>query len=206
MSFLWSNFFEKVILSSALTLAVLFYNIFDYDYVDKFKGMMSLGFTISKDSFFSRGIPQEFEMLPVVLFWILVGVLAYFLYFSLLIVYYNLEQLIVSELFFTKAKIKKDDNRSKRFLKKLYVHTFVVTAYFLSFLFLALVIFPVFNLGWSYLGDILKEYLTDDFALAGVILASFLAWYLVVSSFISIFRQFRDILWEEKLEEEHGDI
>lgn len=206
MKFFRSNYIEKILIAAAITGVHYFYNYFDLSLLGQLREVILIGFGVSRDSFYKRGISENFELLPVMVFWILIGVLAYFLYYSLLVVYYNLEQLIVSELFFTKAKARVEDTRIKRALKRAYVHVVVIFVYLLSFLAVAFLIFPVINYAWLELKILIESYLEEIFSLSISLVAVFIIWYLIFSIFVFIFRKARDMVWVEELVEEHGEI
>jgi polyferredoxin len=206
MKFLRSNYIEKILISASITGVHYLYKYFDLDLLVQLREIIVVGFGVSRDSLYERGIPENFQLLPVMVFWILIGILAYFLYYSLLVVYYNLEQLIVSELFFTKAKARVEDTRIKRALKRAYVHILVILVYLLSFLAVALLIFPVINYAWLELKIFIESYLEEVFSLSISLVVVFLIWYLIFSLFVFIFRKARDMVWVEELVEEHGEI
>lgn len=206
MNFITSNYLEKILLSAALVVLHYLYKVFDLQFLINFKEMIVIGFEASKGSFYEQGLPEKIQLLPLFLFWIVVGVFAYFLYYSLLIVYYNLENIIVSEFFLKKAKAKKTDTRLKRAFKRSYIHLFVVSAYLGSFIFLAFAVFPFLNLLWENILVFFGQYLKFDYLVKVASLIVFLLWYLVISFFVFLFRRFRDILSAEKFEEDHKSI
>jgi hypothetical protein len=193
-------------MSASLVGFHVLYSFFDLQVLGDLKEMIIVGFQISRDSFYEQEIVSNFEMVPVIMFWLLIGIMAYFLYFSLLVVYYNLEQLIVRELFFTKAKLGKDDSRTTKMLKRIYVHAFVIFAYLASFLLISFAIFPLLDRGRSIIQNLIGNYIISDYALGASLVLLFIAWFIVISLFIFLFRKLRDILWNEKLEEEHRDV
>lgn len=206
MNFIRSNYIEKILIATSITGVHYIYNYFDLNLLGQFGKLFFVGFGVSRDSFYEKGISENFELLPVMVFWVLIGILAYFLYYSLLVVYYNLEQLIVSELFFTKAKVRVEDTRIRRALKRAYIHIMVIFVYLLSFVTIALLVFPVINRAWMELRVFINLYLYEALSLSISLVAVFMAWYLIFSLLVFIFRKARDMIWVEELVEEHGEI
>lgn len=201
-----SNYIEKILIAASITGLHSFYRYFDPGFLEQLKEMILIGFGASRDSFYEKGVPSTFELLPVLVFWILIGIITYFFYYSLLVVYYNLEQLIVKELFFTKAKARTEDTRVKKALKKARVHVLVISTYLLSFMAVTFLVFPVINYVWLKLATFTESYLGWLQSLSISLIVASVLWYLVISVFVYIFRKARDMVWVEELAEEHGEI
>lgn len=198
------NYLEKALAAASLTGLHYLIKMSAALYSSDFQGILVTGFRITKESITSWRLPQTYQLLPVIIFWIMVGILAYFIFFSLQLAYSNIEELIIHQIFFTKVADDNADRFPIRVLKRLAIHSMVIITYLLTFTLAALLIFPAINRLWQY-GDSYLMSKTNLEATVGIGLTLvFVLWYVLLSLMVALLKKTKNLLWEEKLAEAHG--
>lgn len=141
-------------------------------------------------------ISDNFAVLPLVFFWVLVGVIAYFFYFSLEVVYYDIS------LYLRLKKIPhlfgglREPRSLRIFLTRLAVHLLVANLYLLFLITAFFFIVPMARALYLYLDSLFR------FPIA--FLGPFAFWWLAGLLVFYLYQNLTASLKEEEVWEEHN--
>lgn len=196
------RFLEKFTLSLSLTGALYLYSVYREVIIEQVRYVLSAGsenFATSLNLLMQQYMNNVF---PIIIFWLLLGVLCYFFYFLVQNIYYHFENAVTIKLFFTKPIFLRKDNSKMIFAKRILIHFLVILSFVLLAIFTTFGLIPVVII----LQRAIESISASNIYLLISVPMSILYWYLVATIIHMVAVRLNSALVSSELEAEHKTV
>lgn len=190
---------EKFILALTLTGVLYLYAVYRDIIIEQMRYLITAGgenFGVSLNSLMQEYMNNVF---PIIMFWLLLGILCYFFYFVLQNTYYHLENAATVKLFFTKPIFLRQDNDKMFFWKRVLIHLIVIV----SFILLAIItVFGLIPIAALLQKTVESVSISTTFVIISILI-SVVYWYLIETLIHVMAVRLNGTLLSTELEAEH---
>lgn len=199
-----SHLFQVALAAAVTTLTTLFAENLSINSLKELFELFKNGLPLLLKEVGGSDFILSFPVLPIVIAWLLIGIIAYLNYYFLSTFYSEIHNYLVVKFFFVGNKEGNKPSTEKKL--RMLIRTIVVVAYTGLFLVFLVALFP--------LGEILRQYVfSNTFNFVGgpyqkilSYLILYLYWYVGFGMLGIIIDKFRVEIETEEFEEEHEPV